>query len=674
MTNRLDKEVVFQEMMDWLGRAEKWGPDLLACTTPSWRVPYTALPRDIRHELILHPAAFIQAAQGAIDSYLESKEVKTFPVFRPYSLPIDNGRLPRALRAEDIGKLRTVQGIVVRVSDVQPRYLITVYRCGTCHFEQEIRQQGFTLQEPLSCDKDLGGCGKRVGSTVFRLIPELSVSVDHQRVEMQDIPEMVSGGEQPQRRTCILERDLCSFLKPGDRVSITGIILVKPTKGKATAIYDTYIEAVDIGQALTMIETPLSSEEVTSFEAFAQAHEKDVLTSLTEMVAPSLFGMREVKAACLLSLVGGRRVVKRDGTIRRGEVHTLIVGDPGTGKSALVSYMQHIHPRAIYASGKGSSGVGMTAAVTKDEGDQYAVEGGVVVLADGGLAILDELDKVQKDDLSNLHECMELGRITLHKANIHIQLRAQTTILACANPKTGVFLQGAPIVTQINLPPPLISRFGLIFSILDAPQGDRDFALAMHNLTSVYGAEGQGEDREGPKWLKGYIRHARSFDPQMSPEVRKYMADVYRSIRSPKTLYYDESRSMTTRQLEDLQRLSEASARIRLSCTITHEDVDVATALLQLSLKTITAGEDGRVDVITTMTGATRTERGRLSTMIDILTMHQAQDRPILVKELYAEAEQQGISEHDAMKLLSKLSDQGMVTFPTYNEVILIRG
>jgi replicative DNA helicase Mcm len=675
----VDENQVYQMFTEWLDRSEKYSSKLeaaLKAKETSFSVPFTKLPEKFRKILMRSPHKIMDIAESAMESWLKENIFKRDDVgapitpegykvinFRPHKLPIDKGRMPRNLETDDIGHLRSIHGIVNRVVEIMPRLMIGVFVCNSCGFKMEVLQDHFQFTEPLECHKDEGGCGKRKGSTTFNHRMMEAAWINRQKIELQDVPEMLQGHEQAYKKVLYVEGDLCNMVVPGDRVNVTSIIKCKSRKeGQTTSSsFRIYLQGVHISNERSIADIEISPEEIVEFEAFSK--EPEVVKRLARSIACSLYGLEEVKIAMILSVTGAPTRVKSDKTPRRGEIHLLIVGDPGTGKSILIKFIVALHPRGIYASGKSSTGAGLTAAVVKDnfgEGN-FTLEGGVMVMADGGIAAIDEMDKMSKDDVSNLHEAMEHGTITISKV-IKAVLRAQTTVIGAANPKNGVFSPDQVIAPQIDLPAPLQSRFSMIFAIFDEPKPERDEELALHNLECVYDPTSENVVPEHTSaWIMKYIWYAKRFEPIMPYEIRKLLAKRYAEIRSPRSftssIIGDEQRTITTRQLEDLQRLSEASARIRLSEVVEEQDVNLAIDLLETSLKQITAGEDGTIDILAIETGIPKSRREQKTILLDVLREENAHydegaSYATVLDEVMARSK---MEDHEVRKLLGEL-------------------
>ncbi|MGI0155432.1 MAG: ATP-binding protein, partial [Thermoplasmata archaeon] len=397
-------------------------------------------------------------------------------------------------------------------------------------------------------------------------------------------------------------------------------------------------------------------------------------------------GMEEEKEAIALQLFGGVEKKYPDGVRVRGDIHALIVGDPGTAKSQLLRYVAEVAPRGIYTSGKGATAAGLTAAAVKDDfaGGRWVLEAGMLVLADGGMAVIDELDKMSPDDRSAMHEALEQQCVSIAKAGITSTLNARCPVLAAANPKWGRFSNDRTIAEQIDLPPTLLSRFDVIFSIKDHPNQDRDRRLADGILAShregesrVY-APNERTSRSGapfpPELLKKYIAYAkRTIRPVLSDAALSAISDYYVKVRSQGE-EPDAPVPITARQLEALIRLSEAAAKARLSNEVGVEDARRAIQIMQNFLKRVAMTEGGKLDVDLVQSGVSHSQRERLDIVMRV--MRELQDRPertFSVEEYLTAADREGVPANRAEALLQTLRNQGEIIESRPNRLQLVR-
>jgi len=417
----------------------------------------------------------------------------------------------------------------------------------------------------------------------------------------------------------------------------------------------------------------------------------DIYERMRESIAPTIYGMETEKDALVLQLFGGVPKTMPDGTRIRGDIHVLLVGDPGTAKSQILSYISKLAPRSIYASGKATSAAGLTAAAVRDEFGEghWTLEAGALVLADMGIACIDEIDKMSEQDRSALHQAMEQQEISVAKAGINATLKSRCAILAAANPKLGRFDEFIPIHEQINMPPALLSRFDLIFSLIDRPDRERDSELALHILKTHKAGEvreqrarvkesryTEDEERKllervtptfDPEFLRKYIAYAkRNIFPVMDDEAIERIKDYYVSLRASS----EESIPFTPRQLEAFVRLAEASARVRLSDRVTIEDAERAINIIEKYLRRVGVDrETGRIDIDMIATGISRTQQDRLRTILSIIRdlCQESPDGTASMEDIQREGEARKIEREKIKEAIEKLKRSGQIYEPKHN-------
>jgi len=549
-------------------------------------VDYTDLEMfyaDLADLLIEKPEEVIKAAQKAI------RNIDPLRKNADLNIRFENigNNIPlRFLRSKYIGKFVAVDGIVRKTDEIRPRIVNATFECRSCMRLHEVPQRTSLISEPAICQE----CGGRS----FRLLQEESEFMDTQSTKLQEPLENLSGGEQPRQIVVTLEDDLVDELTPGDIVRITGQLKTvrdEKTKRFKNYIYGNYIDPLEQEFEELKID-PEDEEEIKRLATDPQVYEK-----IINSTAPSIQGYREVKEAIALQLFGGSAKLLEDKTRIRGDIHILIVGDPGIGKSQMLKYVSKLAPRGIYTSGKGTSGVGLTAAAVRDELGGWSLEAGALVLGDRGNVCVDELDKMRPEDRSAIHEALEQQTISIAKAGIMATLNSRCSVLAAANPKYGRFDRFKPTAEQINLPSTILSRFDLIFVIEDKPDPDRDKRLAGHILRIHKNTSIPFEI--DPELLRKYIAYARKeVHPKLTQEAMRVLEEFYVGMRGGVDDEEDAPVPITARQLEALVRLSESSARIRLSQEVTDYDAKRAILLQQKCLKQVGYDpETGKVDI-----------------------------------------------------------------------------
>lgn len=605
---------------------------------------------------------------------------------RVTGLPLTARRAVRAIRESDLHHLIAIDGIVRRVTEVRPQVRDAVFECVACRekFHEAQDEESLVFREPLQCPK----CEKTQGRTRFRFVAEESTYVDAQRVEIQEHPESLKHGAHPQGIAVLLTEDLTGRLLPGNRIVLNGVLksLQRASASRGGVVRNTTFDLLEVAnsfesQSLEYTEIEISPAEVALIEEFR--HDPTIVDKILLSLAPTIKGMEEEKEAIALQLFGGVPKRHSDGVRVRGDIHALIVGDPGTAKSQLLRYIADVAPRGIYTSGKGATAAGLTAAAVKDDfaGGRWVLEAGMLVLADGGMAIIDELDKMTPEDRSAMHEALEQQTVSIAKAGITSTLNARCPVLAAANPKWGRFTPDRPIAEQIDLPATLLSRFDVIFSIKDQPDQERDRRLANRILASHRDAERpEGRASEiaaapfSPDFLKKYIAYARrTVRPVLSEEALVVLEDFYVRIRRQG----EEPNApvpITARQLEALVRLSEAAARARLSSSVEPDDARRAVRIMENYLRRVSMTPEGKLDIDLTQGGASHSQRERLDIVMRIMRQLQdAHEGHFSPDQLREAAEKSGIVPAKTDALLQTLRNQGEVIEARPNQLQLVR-
>ncbi|HWG92110.1 MAG TPA: minichromosome maintenance protein MCM [Candidatus Thermoplasmatota archaeon] len=652
---------------------------------------------DLAEFTLENPTQSLSAAEEAV------KTVDT-PLDKPPKLHVRVEHLPdhatvevRSLRAEHMGRMVAIQGLVKKVTEVRPKLEDAVFQCQRCGaFIREPQEEHLVLKEPSECYEDQGGCARQ---TNFKLMigdptkGQSSRFVDTQKVEIQESPEKMRGGEQPQRLVVFVEDDLCGETAPGDRIVANGILRASVRKqgGVKSTILDIHLDVISVEREQHEFEevqiTPEEEEEILRFSRDPELYQK-----FTGSIAPDLYGLEVEKLTLLLQLFGGLEKKLPSGGRLRGDIHVLLVGDPGVAKSQLVRYMSRLAPRGIYTSGKSSSGAGLTAAAVKDEfGDgRWTLEAGAMVLADRGLLCVDEIDKMTKEDQSSMHEGMEQQSISVAKAGITATLQSRCSVLGAANPKMGRFEEFTPITEQINFPPALLSRFDVIFVLLDKPEPKRDMMLAGHILEVHRGGaihellknrpDGGGYTEDDVKgalknvepplkndFIRKYVAYCkRTCFPVLTREALDKIRDYYVNLRRRGQQEEGGTVPLTARQLEAFVRLAEAGARVRLSNEVTEGDAERAIQIVEYYLKRLSGSEGGGImDIDLVASGVSKNQRDRVRIVKEIVKdLSAGQDVGAPLAEIIAAAESKGLDVDKVRDILKKLATNGELFEP----------
>lgn len=534
----------------------------------------------------------------------------------------------RFVRSRSMGRMVTIRGMIVRATDVKPSCVVATYTCDACGCEvyQVVENKREFLPERV-CPSSECTQRTRTNMSSLHLQTRGSKFVKFQELKLQELPNQVPMGHIPRSMSVHCRGELTRLAAPGDVVTIDGIFLPQRVAEsgyramKAGLISMTYLEAQNIIVHKKSFDESvlgsLSEEDSIKLEAdIAKVSTgDDPIAELASAIAPEIFGHEDIKRSLLLQLVGGCTRKLPDGMRIRGDINICLMGDPGVAKSQLLKHVAGMAPRGVYTTGKGSSGVGLTAAVTKDmTTGEMALEGGALVLADRGICAIDEFDKMDERDRTAIHEVMEQQTVSIAKAGIVATLNARAAVLAAANPLYGRYNRKKSLSENINLPNSLLSRFDLMFLILDTANVDRDIALARH-VTFVHQNEGvkksiddamnDDNSKDVPadkvkvtqRILREYIARARQHHPVVPPDVAPYIVEAYVNLRiadrpGARGKKAGDQTAMTARQLLSILRLGQALARLRFSDFVAREDVDEAIRLTHMSKASLVDLED----------------------------------------------------------------------------------
>ncbi|CAH8456734.1 unnamed protein product [Dicrocoelium dendriticum] len=616
-------------------------------------------------QLITFPKEVIPACDAAANALFNDR-FREVQLERPLQIrPFNCAQMRdlRSLNPEDLDQLVRVSGLVIRLSSLIPEMMRAEFRCAVCGALTSVACEMGAVAEPEACVR----CH---AAHTAQLLHNRCLFVDKQLIKLQEFPENMPASQTPHTVVLYAHEDLVDKVKPGDRVVATGIYRAVPLRlsnrqRTLRAIYKTYVDVLHF-----VVESDQCSDKLSGQDAYVRegslrqftdervqefhtlARKPDLYERLAAAIAPTIYENEDVKKGILLQLFGGTR---KDFTSKgrgefRSEINILLCGDPGTSKSQLLQYVFRLSQRGQYTSGKGSSAVGLTAFVTKDpETRQLTLQTGALVLADNGICCIDEFDKMSDSTRSVLHEVMEQQTLSIAKAGILCQLHARTSILAAANPVGSKWDPSKTIIENIQLPHTLLSRFDLIFLILDPQDEVYDARLARHLVGLYYrsnfsgtvdrrvqargpgGSARSGTRRHEPPettdfdvedscgvdttFLRDYIIYAKTnFHPKITDEAGEYLVREYVEMR--KLGSGRGQISAYPRQLESLIRLSESHARLRLSNEVTADDCREARRLQREALKQAAIDPiTGTIDVSILTTGVSSSMRKRREEM-----------------------------------------------------------
>ncbi|XP_035267725.1 DNA replication licensing factor MCM7 [Anguilla rostrata] len=568
---------------------------------------YAGLFADAIHELLPEYRERESVAKDSLDVYIEHRLMmeqrgrdptdtrdprNQYPAelmrrFEVYFRPPSTAKplVVREVRADSIGHLVNVRGIVTRATEVKPMMAVATYTCDQCGAETYQPIQSPSFMPLIMCPSQECVTNKSGGRLYLQT--RGSKFIRFQELRIQEHSDQVPVGNIPRSMTIYARGENTRLAQPGDHVSVSGVFLPLLRTGFRQAVQgllsETYLEAHCITLMNKTEDDELGAEELSE-EELRQITEEDFYEKLAGSIAPEIFGHEDVKKALLLLLVGGVKQAPRGMKIR-GNINICLMGDPGVAKSQLLSYIDRLAPRSQYTTGRGSSGVGLTAAVMRDQmTGEMTLEGGALVLADQGVCCIDEFDKMADADRTAIHEVMEQQTISIAKAGIMTSLNARCSILAAANPAYGRYNPQKTVEQNIQLPAALLSRFDLLWLIQDRPDPDADLRLAQH-ITYVHQHCRQPPTHFTPidmKLMRRYISLCQRRQPVVPESLADYITAAYVEMRKEARVSKDTTFT-SARTLLSILRLSTALARLRLVDVVEKEDVNEAMRLMEMS-------------------------------------------------------------------------------------------
>ncbi len=582
----------------------------------------------------------------------------------------------RSLKTEHLGILTCFEGIVIGVTDVIPLLIRGHFKCASCGDDNQIvdfREGIYT--PPYQCRNEQ--C-QRKGSLHLQI--EKSVFIDWQKITLQEKPEELPPGQLPQSTTIHVLDDLVDQARPGDRVEIVGILKARATrllKRGQLATYGKFFHGIAIlKETAEYVDIEISEEDELKIIDLSKS--PYIIEKIRDSLAPSIYGHDLVKEAIAALLFGGSTKETPDGMKLRGESNLLLIGDPGVGKSQILKFVAKLAPRALYTTGKGSTAAGLTAAVIRDQDTgEITLEAGALVLADQGIAMVDEFDKMRAEDRTAIHEAMEQHTISIAKAGIVATLNARTSILAAANPRRGRWNPFKSTADNLNLPPTILSRFDLIFVLEDKPDAKEDHDLASHILQLHKSQTLSTSPPIEQDLLRKYIAYARrEIRPRLSDEAEERLLEYYKELRGASTSVEEgqvDPIAITPRQLESLVRLSEARAKMRLSSEVSYDDASGAVNLMNATLEKLAKDtETGKLDIDKYASGMSAKSRRRLDqidALIDLMLEEAEEGEPVAIKDIIDRAVEEGLSKNQIVKAIDEMTRRGILFEPQQGHV-----
>lgn len=620
----------------------------------------TEFSNKLAEEILSNPEETLRTIEIAIEEQGILNNLRV----RLYNLPKTSEIKVRNIRSRNINEIIVLEGIVKQSSDVRPQIVNAKFECPSCGTITPVLQMDKKFREPIRCS-----CGRRGG---FKLVSK--DLVDTQRLVIEEAPESLSGGEQPKRINAFLKEDLVEpkmeeKTTPGSRVKIIGTLKEVPVPLQSGGLSTKFELAVETNNIIPMEETfeELEIGEEDERQILELAQDPKVFDKLTESITPSIWGYKEIKQSLVLQLFGGVTKVHSDGQKSRGDLHILLIGDPGVAKSVTLGFMSRISPKGRYVVGKSASGAGLTATVVRDEYLKgWSIEAGAMALANRGLVCIDELEKMDPNDRSAMHEAMEQQTITISKANVQATLRAETSVLAAANPKFGRFDPYQSISQQIDLPPTLINRFDVIFPLRDLPDKKKDEMIASHVLR-----EHQKKGSEliiSKEILRKYVAYTKQkINPKLSKEAAEEIKKFYVELRNLPVSTEGTMRPIpiSARQLQSLVRMAEASAKMRLSETVDSEDSQRAIEIMKYYLSQVGYDYESKTfDIDRGTGGMPASQRNKVFLVRDTITnMESKMGKMIPIEELEKELEGK-MTRDEIDEAVTKLDISGVIFKP----------
>lgn len=608
---------------------------------------------EVGERLLEYPDTVLEKLSKALQEY-------DIPVPEPLSkarvsihnLPKNERISIHKIGSEQVNKLIAIEGRINKVGERKVKLLVGAFKCLHCESVTFVQQpEDGKFLEPYQCEND--SCERK---RAFRLSYSDSTTTNEQKLEIQELYESLKPGQPLRDLKAVVRGNDIPIPALGSQAIITGIVRVSRKEG--SNLFDTYIEVLHIEAIEPEINLTISEAEKREFRELANSG--NIFEKLISSTAPAVLGYSEIKLALLCAVVSGPNTIIGGSTFR-GYLHIAIVGEPGTAKTLLAMYFRAVIPRAQYSAGRGSTVAGLTVAVNKEEGG-YTAQAGALVLADKGLMIIDELDKLESEDIQALNTALESSFVKTDKATIHRQDNAREPIIALLNPKGIRFDDHEDISKQIKIPADTLSRFDLIFKIQDIPNPEKDRAIAEHIDKLWQRATGKHEQARADipididiETMRKYLAYAKTFEPVIPAGVGESIIQYYLSLRNSG----DGTIQATARDLNALYRLTKAIAKLRLSNECTIEDVNSAIKIHKTSQGFIRDPITGKLD-IDILYGMGKGQRDRIKAIREIIRdLQNSNGEKAFLDDIVTIAKNKNITEEQTADVLKHLKEQG---------------
>ena len=571
----------------------------------------------------------------------------------------------RDINSAIVGKYVNVSGMVTRMSIIESIPLIMWYKCEAGHITEAVALDDLSIDTPGQCAnskcrlKDL-----RRHSAIY---------TDYQIIDVQENSEDLPSGMMPKTTRIFVLADLVDSARIGEIVKVGGIIRAElSTKIKLGSEVQTFRQRLYANTIERIKEEEQKMDRIDEINKLIALPEEQLTGMLVNSFAPHIFGNETIKESILLSMISAETIMLDDGTRVRGDINIFLIGDPGTAKSEMGTSAVRMAPRAFYASGKGASGVGLTAATIKDNvTGAYILEPGIMALGDGGLVVIDEMDKMTPENTSALHEAMEQGTVSVNRGGINATLNARTAVIGIANPRYGKYDKFKSLTENMHtMPIPLLTRFDLIFILIDTPEKTKDTDIANRIMVKHTSHKMITNDMIEPGLLKAYIKHVKTLKPTMSPEAQAILLKFYLKLR-----LNSETNIVTSRQFEGLIRLTRARARLMGKDNADERDAERAVFVMKEMLKSSsTDPETGEINMLDMNTGRSKVGIQKQQLFIKIMEDIPSDSAGITEKALTHEMTASGKwQRNESLQYVRKMANLGIIYEPSTDHYRLVQ-